>query len=123
MTAALIAIVVAVTVPGGWVIVGCVLFLIRKTIKSRDAKYSFEPLDLWLGTTERAIAMSLMICSPGTLPTFIGGWTAAKIAANWARIQPVDDYARTGQLVALIGSALSFGLAIGGALLIGRIHG
>jgi len=121
VTAALIVIVVAITIPGGWGIVGSVLLLIRKTIGSKDAKHCFEPLDFWLGVTERAIAMALMLCAPDTLPTFVGGWTAAKIAANWARIKPVDEYVRKGQLVALIGGALSFALAIGGALLIKRI--
>jgi hypothetical protein len=124
MTVALIGIVVAVTVPGGWIIVGSALLLIRKTLPHKDAQRCFEPLEFWLGSTERFIAMVLMLGTPGTLPTFIAGWTAAKIAANWARIKPDSSaYVRTGQLVALIGSALSFGLAIGGALLIEEIHG
>jgi hypothetical protein len=105
----------------GWLIVGAILWLIRKTIDSKDAPFSLRAIDFWLGTTERVIAMCLAIWQPETLPAFIGAWTAAKIAANWGKMKSEDEYVRTGQLVALIGSALSFGLAIIGAALLKRL--
>jgi hypothetical protein len=52
---------------------------------------------------------------------FIGAWTAAKIAANWGRMKSEDKYVRSGQLVALIGNALSFAWAIIAALAIQKI--
>ena len=79
-------------------------------------------MDFWLGTTERAIAMALVLSGkPEALAAFIGAWTAAKIAANWGKMKSDDEYVRTGHLIALIGSAWSFGLAIVGALLIRRL--
>jgi hypothetical protein len=122
-TAAYIAFIVAIAVPGGWGIVGAVLWLIRKTVDSKDAPFSFQPMDFWLGTTERAIAMAIMLWTPENLAVFVGGWTAAKIAANWGRMKSDGTYVRTGHLIALIGSAISFALAISGAVLIKRMHG
>ena len=57
----------------GWPIVGGVLWLIRKTIGHKDASYSLRVIDFWIGTTERIIAMSLVVWKPETLASFIGG--------------------------------------------------
>jgi hypothetical protein len=104
-------------------IVGAILWIIRKSVNHRDAPDSFNLLDLWLGTTERAIAMALAVWAPDNLAAFIGAWTVAKLAANWGRLKGEDDYVRTGHLIALIGCALSFVLPVVGALLIERILG
>src|SRR6478672_2706685 len=42
-------------------------------------------IDVFLGSTERAIATTLVIGAPSQLSLFIGGWVALKMAVNWQR--------------------------------------
>ncbi len=83
----------------------------------------FGRLDFWLGTTERAVAVTLVWLVPShqlftALSSFIGGWVALKFAANWKRLNDNDDQARKGSLLSFIGNVLSFGFAIIPALLL-----
>jgi hypothetical protein len=103
----------AMSVLGGYLIAGGAVWLIRKQIgKPKD--HFFDWLDLWVGGTERFIATTLLVFTPQYLPAFIGAWVAAKFAANWNR-QP-DSQKQS--MVALLGSAFSFAVAIGAGLLI-----
>jgi hypothetical protein len=114
-------VIAALAVFGGWAIVGGCLWIIRKTVVPQDAPESFAWLDFWLGATERGVALGLMLWAKDYLPAFIGAWVAAKLAANWLRLKSEDIEVRRGHLIALIGSALSFALAIGAAVLIQAI--
>ncbi|MDT0506716.1 hypothetical protein [Novosphingobium sp. MMS21-SN21R] len=104
---------------GGFIVLGPLMLLLRVTSISRFLSESYmagkAPLysfaAFWLGGTERAIATTLMIFAPEQLALFIGGWTAAKIAAGWSRLQGAEY--TVGHLTALIGSAWSFAIAIG----------
>lgn len=109
---------IALTTVFGFLIVGGCMWVIRKTVIPEEAKYSFAWLDFWVGSTERSVAMLLMLWAPTHLPTFIGAWVAAKLAANWARLKSEDIEVRQGHLIALIGSVISFGLAIAAAKII-----
>ncbi|MCB2062620.1 MAG: hypothetical protein KDE25_04015 [Novosphingobium sp.] len=72
--------------------------------------------NLWVGGTERAIVTTLVIYSPKTIPIFIGGWVAAKLAAGWTRFSGVE-YA-SGNVIGLVGNAFSFAAAIAAGMLI-----
>ncbi len=75
----------------------------------------FRWLDVWVGFTERAIATTLCIWAPKQLPLFIGGWVIAKLAAGWGR-QSDPNYA-PAHVIALVGNALSFAVAIAAGLI------
>jgi hypothetical protein len=73
----------------------------------------------FFGSTERAVALTLVLMAPAYLPAFIGGWVVLKFAIGWQRqqIQPSLLVEDTGQVatqsfVALIGSVISFAIAI-----------
>ena len=54
------------------------------------------------------------VCKPDYLAGFIGGWVALKFAANWKRQGlDADDNVTRGSLLALVGSVISFAVAIG----------
>jgi len=85
----------------------------RATLKRR-----LEFSDLWelsvffIGVTERAVALTLVLWAPPYLPTFIGGWVALKFALGWQRERKTSE-ALTASMLALIGNVLSFAIAIG----------
>ena len=96
---------------GGWLIAGIGVYFMRKSLgKPRPF---FRWIDIWIGFTERAIATSLILFVPGYnyLAAFIGGWMGLKFAANWQR-QNVKGIEQIS-LVSLVGSAISFAVAIG----------
>lgn len=72
---------------------------------------SFGWLTLAIGITERAIAIFLFVFAPGALLPFIGGWMAFKYAARWQ--EAYGARAREETLIALVGTAWSFLIAIG----------
>jgi len=76
----------------------------------------FRWLDVWVGFTERAIATTLFIWAPRQLPLFIGGWGVAKLAAGWGRHQ--DPNYAPAHVIALVGNALSFTVAIAAGMLV-----
>lgn len=87
-----------------------------------DKKRAFA-LDWFLGGTERLIALMLTLFSPNDLSVFVGGWVAAKLASNWHRdISDCDDIEKKVRprlaLASLVGSAVSFGAAVGTGLLL-----
>jgi hypothetical protein len=96
---------------GGWAITGVCVYYMRKTIgKPRPF---FRWLDLWLGSAERIVATTLILFQPRYLAPFIGGWVALKFAANWR--PPVDKDEPISQ-VSLVGSVVSFAVAIGATI-------
>jgi hypothetical protein len=97
-----------VSVFGGWLVVGGVMYLVRRQIGYPRPFY--KPLDLWLGGVERAIATTLTIFAPNLLAAFVGGWVVLKMATNWQRSS--EPNASQLGLAALIGSAFSFSVAI-----------
>jgi hypothetical protein len=99
---------------GGWVVVGLTLLAVRKSTFGRrqEVKECFGALELWLGSTERLVAAALVAIGSPHLSAFIGAWIALKLAANWQRIKSDKDEVRKGHLIALIGSVLSFTIAI-----------
>lgn len=99
------------TTLGGWLVVGIIVFLMRRTTgKSKDVKF-LEWGPFWIGCAERAIATTLVIGTPKFVPAFIGGWFALKMVAGWSRHKEAEH--TTGHLFALVGTALSFAVAIG----------
>ena len=99
---------------GGYVITATVLYVISCTIGTKR-KFS-KWLDFWLGTTERAVATTLVIWAPSLIAGFVGGWVTLKFAANWQR-QPDDD-ARQRGLLFLIGNVISFSVAVGAGIFV-----
>ena len=104
----------ALSIVGGHLIAGSCIYLIRVTVK--QPLETFTWLVFWVGGTERAVATTLVLFAPHYLPAFIGGWIALKFAANWQRRS--EEGAREASLVALVGSVLSFAVAVAAALLI-----
>ena len=107
----------AVSFFGGWLVAGTVVYFLRRG--TDDPRPFVRPIDLWIGGLERAIATTLVIWAPPMLPAFIGGWMALKFAADWQR-RPDDLKAARGSLIFLIGSTLSFAVAIGAGLIVSR---
>lgn len=105
------------SVGGGWLIAGLVLFLMAKSFRPIDTdRNPFRLRALWVGGVERAIATTLVIWAPPMLPAYIGGWTLLKYAAHWQR--GTDAAAVRGSLMFLVGNAVSFAAAIGAGLVI-----
>lgn len=100
----------AASTVGGWLVVGAFLKVIRWTVGL--SLESFKWLDFWIGSAERTVAISLVVWAPDQLPPFVGGWIALKFAANWQRQASNGPKVRQGSLIALIGSVLSFTVAI-----------
>ena len=76
----------------------------------------FGWLVFFVGATERGAALILTVFAPVYLGPFVGGWMTFKYAANWqANDAPI---AREKGLLALVGTAWSFAIAIGAGLLI-----
>ena len=104
-------------------VLGLVMKLIRETTGSevyheddgRSAK-NRRWQQFWIGGTERAIVTTLVIFSPKSVPIFIGGWVAAKLAAGWTRFSGVK-YA-SGNMISLVGSAFSMAAAIAAGLMV-----
>jgi hypothetical protein len=98
-----------ISILAGHFIVDAILRLARWHLGHRDkGKFS----DIWIGGTERAIATTLVWFAPGYVAPFIGAWIALKIAANWGRLKGDSREVRLGHLIALIGNAWSFAVAI-----------
>jgi hypothetical protein len=102
------------------IVIGPILGLLRlSSITSpennfqRWLRYSFGWLTLAVGVTERAFALTLFICAPSALLPFIGGWMALKYAARWHEIY--GERGRKETLIALVGTAWSFAIAIAAA--------
>ena len=107
-----VAILYALGPPLGFFVVGGILTFIRRTIRSDRS--AFKPVDFWLGTVERYVALALFVWQPASLPWFIGAWVGLKFAANWKRETRAD--AAQGSLIFLVGNVLSFSFAIGVAM-------
>ena len=97
------------SVLAGHYIVAGVLRLARRHLGHPDkGKFS----DILNGGTEQFIATTLVWFAPGYVAPFIGAWIALKIAANWGRLKGDSREVRLGHLIALIGNAWSFAIAI-----------
>ncbi|MFZ0149120.1 MAG: hypothetical protein WBG18_23230 [Xanthobacteraceae bacterium] len=76
----------------------------------------FEPLDLWVGGLERAVATTLVFYAPKYLATFIGGWVVLKFALGWQRERAgrvhAPEVVITRSFLALGGNVISFGIAV-----------
>jgi hypothetical protein len=94
----------------GYVIVAGILHFLRWRLQHPDKA---NELDFWLGGTERTVATALVIWAPGYVGPFIGAWVALKMAANWQRLKSQSAAVRQGTLLALLGNAFSFTIAIG----------
>src|SRR5690348_2917318 len=88
---------------------------------------------LFLGNTERWVAVALVVWAPTYLPGFIGGWVLLKFALGWQakmsdkpqpwtesrnKLRPLTkeedrEKLRQESMLAMIGSVLSFTVAIG----------
>jgi hypothetical protein len=91
--------------------VGLLMKVMRRTAHIEGGK-SFGWLTLWVGGTERAVAMTLAFLVPHQVPIFIGGWIALKFAATWKRESPHQDDVVSNSLLSLVGSVWSFGFAM-----------
>jgi hypothetical protein len=110
----IIAIAYLVACFAGHLVVAVLLYGMRRATLKRRPEFS----DLWelsvffIGVTERAVALTLVLWAPPYLPTFIGGWVALKFALGWQRERKTSE-ALTASMLALIGNVLSFAIAIG----------
>ena len=94
---------------GGWLAVGVCLYVMRRLLGIKTT--SFALLDLFVGSTERAVALTLVLYSPPYLAAFIGGWVVLKFAIGWQR-RPEGEEVGQSSLLALIGNVLSFAISI-----------
>jgi hypothetical protein len=94
---------------GGHYLVREIMKLVRR---HTGQPQKISPLDIWIGCTERFIAITMMIVAPSYVLTFIGAWVAAKIAANWQSISNRSPDIRRGHQIALLGNVYSFAIAI-----------
>jgi hypothetical protein len=111
------------TTVGGQIIVGVLVYLMRWTVLKRSGP---RPGDLlgreqlfyhaWVGFTERSIATTLFIWAPTQVGLFLGGWTALKLAAAWTRRTNDDDHT-IAHILALLGTAMSFAVAIAAGMI------
>src|SRR3954447_9830479 len=67
----------------GFLLVGAAVHAMRLTCGIK--RKSFKWIDFWMGGTERAVALTLVLLAPLYLPAFVGGWIGLKFAANWKR--------------------------------------
>jgi hypothetical protein len=95
-------------------LVAYVMLLIRWLV-GLDIRPIIEWAGFWIGLTERAVALTLVIWAPRYLARFIGGWILLKFAIGWQRT-PLNPKVALGSLLALIGNVLSFAAAIAGGL-------
>ena len=65
----------------------------------------------FIGATERAVALTLVLWAPAYLPAFIGGWVVLKFALGWQRVTE-DRQVTTQSHLALIGNVISFAIPI-----------
>jgi hypothetical protein len=76
----------------------------------------FEPLDLWVGGTERAVATTLVFYGPKYLAAFIGGWVLLKFALGWQRQgtgrSRLPEEVVSRSFLSLGGNAISFAIAV-----------
>jgi hypothetical protein len=84
---------------GGYVIVGAYLYCVRRVLGMKSK--SFQLLDLLVGCTERAVALTLVLWAPPYVPTFIGGWVLLKFALGWQRTEHSQE-GDQGILLALL---------------------
>lgn len=87
-------------------IMECVRHLYGRATK-RDWFVSFAS-----GMTERAVATALVMWAPAFVGPFVGGWTVAKFAAGWGRIERGTPDIRSLHVMALVGTTWSFAIAI-----------
>ena len=108
-------VVYALVLIGGNFLVAGSMHLMRGRVGLKGDAPFHEWSGVFLGLTERAVALTLVISAPRYLAAFIGGWVLLKFAISWQRTPLTDRVARGSQL-ALIGNVVSFAVAIAGGL-------
>lgn len=93
----------------GWALVATCLYGMRWVVLKERPPFS-EWSVFFIGVTERAVALTLVLMAPPYLPVFIGGWVVLKFALGWQREK--DKNAAAGSMLALIGNVLSFAVAV-----------
>jgi hypothetical protein len=99
---------------GGQLIVAPLMELARLKLEKPVARTWWVSFSVAI--VERATITILFIEVPKLVPAFIGGWTVAKFAAGWGRIVTSDDNIRRLHMIALVGSVLSYAIAIGAGI-------
>jgi hypothetical protein len=114
-TSALWLIATLISVFVGHLIVSPVMRCMERLLRLRPHGL-FEPLDLWVGGTERAVATTLIFYAPKYLAAFIGGWVVLKFALGWQRERTgrmhVPEVVVTHSFLALGGNVISFAIAV-----------
>ena len=100
---------------GGHLIISPIMRSMERLLRLRPRRL-FEPLDLWVGGAERAVATTLVFYAPKYLAAFIGGWVVLKFALGWQRERAgtlrVPEVVVTHSFLALGGNVISFAIAI-----------
>ena len=100
---------------GGWLVVAVLLYVMRWLVLKKKPDF-FDLPAFYGGVVERFVALTLVLCAPPYLPSFIGGWVLLKFAIGWQREgyggEDKGDVEK-GRFLALIGNVLSFAIAIG----------
>jgi hypothetical protein len=102
----------------GHFVVAVLLYGMRRVTLNRRPEF-WDWSVFFIGATERAVALTLVLLAPPYLPPFIGGWVALKFALGWQRERKTKE-ALTGSMLALIGNVLSFTIAIGVGVYLNR---
>jgi|GEM_PF-3098424 len=93
---------------GAHFITGVLMWCMRWTMGMTGK--AWRMMTFYVGGIERMITLTLVLWAPAQVPLFIGGWIALKMAANWQRQKGPE--AAQGNLLALVGNALSFSIPI-----------
>ncbi len=100
------------------------MWLIRYLSLEKRAPKTSELWGDWsvffIGATERAVALALVLTAPPYLPAFVGGWILLKFALDWQRAEKGDDV-MTDSMLAMVGNVLSFAVAIGAGIILNPI--
>jgi hypothetical protein len=96
----------------------CVFFLFRALDWQLGPDHVGHTQRIWwipmlMGITERAIITTLVIWTPKLLVGFIAGWMALKVAGGWGLLKEPTPRNRSTNGIALLGSVISLGWAIG----------
>jgi hypothetical protein len=83
MITALVLVYVTVCVGGHFVVGACLYVMRRLALKHRPGFFDWSVF--FIGATERAVALTLVLVAPPYLPAFVGGWVVLKFALGWQR--------------------------------------
>ena len=104
-------------IAGNFAVAPCMFGIRRLSLSKKYLKENVQTLwgswsVFFIGATERCVALALVLWAPPYLPAFVGGWVLLKFSLGWLRVKDGGEEARTDSMLSLIGSVLSFAIAV-----------